>query len=107
MWQRGRSVQWTLAFVLIVIGLVGTILPGLPGPLAVYCGLLLAAWADGFTRIGSATLILLTLLTITALVVDVAAAALGVRPGPVPAGALPSEPLSERWSGCSRGFLAC
>ena len=70
---------WVLALLLIVIGLVGTLLPGLPGPVAVFGGLLLAAWADGFVQIGPGTLGVLALLTIAAHIVDIMGVALGVR----------------------------
>jgi uncharacterized protein YqgC (DUF456 family) len=70
---------WILAAVLVVVGLAGTVLPALPGPILVFAGLLLAAWADRFTRIGAPTLVVLGLLTAAAHAVDLVAAALGVR----------------------------
>jgi uncharacterized protein YqgC (DUF456 family) len=70
---------WLLAILLVVIGLVGTIVPALPGPILVFTGLLVAAWADGFTRIGVFTLIVLAVLTVAAYAVDFAASAVGVR----------------------------
>jgi uncharacterized protein len=72
-------VLWVLAFVLIVVGVAGTVLPGVPGPLLVFGGLLLAAWADDFTRVGLGTLLVLGVMTVTAYVVDLAATILGVR----------------------------
>ena len=39
---------WVLAVLLIVGGLVGTILPAMPGVPMVFAGLLLAAYATGF-----------------------------------------------------------
>jgi hypothetical protein len=70
---------WTLACVLIAVGIAGTVLPALPGPVLVFAGLLLGAWAEGFERVGPATLVLLALLTIAAYVVDLAASVLGVQ----------------------------
>jgi uncharacterized protein YqgC (DUF456 family) len=70
---------WLVAILLVVIGLVGTIVPALPGPILVFTGLLVAAWADGFTRIGVLTLIVLAVLTVAAYAVDFAASAVGVR----------------------------
>jgi uncharacterized protein YqgC (DUF456 family) len=70
---------WLVAILLVVIGLVGTIVPALPGPILVFTGLLVAAWADGFTRIGVFTLIVLAVLTVAAYAVDFAASAVGVR----------------------------
>ena len=70
---------WVAAVVLVITGVVGTILPGLPGPILVFAGVLLAAWADGFARIGPLTLIVLATMTIAAYAVDFAASAVGVR----------------------------
>ena len=70
---------WVLALVLIGVGLAGTILPALPGPILVFAGVLVAAWADGFPRIGVATLVVLGLMTVAAHLVDLASAALGAK----------------------------
>ena len=70
---------WVAATALVLAGLAGTVLPALPGPILVFAGLLLAAWADGFARIGWPTIALLGLLTAAAYLVDLAAAAVGVR----------------------------
>lgn len=70
---------WALALVLIAVGVVGTVLPALPGPILVFAGIFLGGWADGFERIGPAILILLGLLTAATYLVDLAATALGVR----------------------------
>jgi uncharacterized protein len=72
-------VLWVLAVVLVVVGVAGTVLPGVPGPLLVFGGLLLAAWADEFARVGPGTLALLGLMTVVAYVVDLGATILGVR----------------------------
>jgi uncharacterized protein YqgC (DUF456 family) len=42
----------SLGAVLVLVGLVGTLLPLLPGALLVFAGLFLAAWAHDFTRVG-------------------------------------------------------
>jgi uncharacterized protein YqgC (DUF456 family) len=70
---------WVLAFALIVLGLIGTLLPALPGPILVLAGVVLAAWIDGFGRIGVGTLVLLGVLTAVAYAVDLVSAALGVK----------------------------
>lgn len=72
-------VYYILAAVLVLIGLAGIILPALPGLPLVYAGLLLAAWAEGFSRIGVVTLVILGLLTLLSLVVDFFATALGAN----------------------------
>jgi uncharacterized protein YqgC (DUF456 family) len=73
------ALLWVLAVVLVVVGIAGTLLPALPGTILVFAGLFVAAWADGFTRVGWPTLALLGLLTVLSYLVDLAAAAAGVR----------------------------
>jgi uncharacterized protein YqgC (DUF456 family) len=70
---------WLLALVLIALGVAGTVLPALPGPILVFAGVLVAAWIDGFTRIGVLTLVVLGVMTAAAHVVDLASAAAGVN----------------------------
>jgi uncharacterized protein YqgC (DUF456 family) len=70
---------WFLALPLVVIGIIGTVVPALPGPILVFAGLLAAAWADGFTKVGAFTLTVLGLLTIPGYVVDVMLTAMGVQ----------------------------
>lgn len=55
-----------LAYVLIAIGLAGSVIPVLPGPMLIWLGAFLWAWADGFTRIGWGTLIVLGVLALVA-----------------------------------------
>jgi uncharacterized protein len=70
---------WALAVLLVIVGIVGTILPALPGAPLVFGGLLLAAYADGFHRVGAFTLIVLGVLTVVAVAADYAATALGAK----------------------------
>lgn len=70
---------WAIAVVMVVIGIAGTVLPALPGPVLVFGGILLAAWADDFTRIGAWTLVLVGLMTAAAHAVDLVSAAVGVK----------------------------
>jgi uncharacterized protein YqgC (DUF456 family) len=70
---------WTLAVLLILIGLVGIVMPALPGHIMIFAGLVLAAWADGFTRVGAATLVAIGLIGAASYGVDFAAAALGAK----------------------------
>ena len=56
------SVLWMFAIALIIVGLVGIVMPGLPGTILVFAGMCLAAWADGFSRVGMATIALLAVL---------------------------------------------
>lgn len=75
----GAAALWTLAALLALVGLAGTVLPGLPGTVLLFAGLVLGAWADGFQRVGGWTLAGLGLLTALSFVVDFAASALGTR----------------------------
>ena len=70
---------YVLAALMIVAGLVGSILPALPGVPLVFCGMLLAAWAGGFAHVGAFTLIALGVLTAIAIAVDFIAGVLGAK----------------------------
>lgn len=70
---------WTLGLLLVAVGLAGIIFPALPGTVLIFAGLLLAAWAEGFTRVGWWTLTLIGLLAVVSYTVDFVAAALGAR----------------------------
>jgi uncharacterized protein YqgC (DUF456 family) len=67
------------AIALIVIGFVGIVLPALPGTLLIFAGLLLAAWADGFTRVGVWTLGAIGVVAALSYTVDFIAAAVGAK----------------------------
>lgn len=73
------TLMWVLAAALIVVGVVGTVLPALPGAVLVFGGIALAAWIDGFARVSGGTLAVLAVLTVLAWAVDFAAAALGAK----------------------------
>jgi len=70
---------YVLAAVLIVAGLVGTVLPAIPGVPLVFAGMLLASWADGFQHAGLWTLITLGVLTVIAVAVDFLAGLAGAK----------------------------
>jgi|SRR6185503_14923610 len=70
---------WVLAIALIVIGLAGVVLPGLPGTILIFAGLLIAAWHDNFERVGVFTIVALGVLTVATYFVDVAIMALGMK----------------------------
>lgn len=75
----GSLLPWLVAVLMVVAGVAGTVLPGLPGVPLVYAGLCVAAWADGFQRVGWVALTLLGLLTLLSFVVDFVAVALGAK----------------------------
>lgn len=70
---------WLLAVVLVVVGIAGAVLPALPGVPLVFAGLLAAAWADDFQRVGVVALVVLGLLTVLSFVVDFLATVLGAQ----------------------------
>ncbi|MDO5610262.1 MAG: DUF456 domain-containing protein [Pseudomonadota bacterium] len=70
---------YVLAGVLVIVGLIGTVLPALPGLPLVFFGLLLAAWVDGFQQVHWGWMIPLGLLTLLSLVVDFWATAVGAK----------------------------
>lgn len=59
-----------LGYLLIFLGLVGAVVPLLPGPAFIWLGVFLWAWNDGFQRIGWPTLLVLGVLTVAAWLAD-------------------------------------
>jgi uncharacterized protein YqgC (DUF456 family) len=72
-------VLWVVAIALIAVGVVGTVLPALPGAVLVFGGIALAAWIDGYARISGWTLGVLALMTALAWAIDFVAGALGAK----------------------------
>jgi hypothetical protein len=70
---------WLLVVALVLVGLAGAVLPALPGVPLVFAGLWLAAWIDGYARVGGWTLGVLAVLTLLAMAVDLIATALGAK----------------------------
>ena len=73
------ALWWTLSVLLIIAGLAGTVLPALPGAAFVLAGIVLAAWIDGFTRVGTGVVAIVTVLAVLAWLLDYAAGLLGAR----------------------------
>ena len=70
---------WILAGVLVIAGLVGTIVPVLPGIPIMLAGFVLAAWSTGFEPVGWGTLGVLGALTGLSVIIDLLAAAFGAK----------------------------
>lgn len=68
---------WFLSLILVIAGIVGLLLPALPGIVLVFAGLVVAAWAEDFTYVGQGTLIFLLVLCLLGYVIDFLAGALG------------------------------
>jgi uncharacterized protein len=75
----GSLLLWLLAAVLVLVGLAGTLLPLLPGIPLMLAGMVIAAWADDFTRIGWVTLAILAVLTALSILIELVAASLGAK----------------------------
>jgi len=72
-------VLWAVAVILVVAGIVGIVLPALPGTILIFAGLLVGAWADDFTRVGPLMLVLIAIIGIATYGVDFVATALGAK----------------------------
>lgn len=70
---------WTLGVILIAVGFAGILLPALPGTVLIFAGLLLGAWADGFSRVGAFPLVAIGVIAAASYAVDFVAAALGAK----------------------------
>jgi hypothetical protein len=73
------ALLWAIAILLVVAGVLGTVFPALPGPPLVFAGLVLAAWIDGFQKVGWLPLFVLALLTAASIAIDLVAGVLGAK----------------------------
>ena len=73
------TLYYLVAVALVIVGLLGTVLPVIPGSLFVFGGLLLAAWADGFTRVGTVALVIIGVLGLLSWGADFVATVLGAK----------------------------
>jgi uncharacterized protein YqgC (DUF456 family) len=74
-----HAIWYALAAVLVIVGLAGIVVPALPGLPLVFCGMLLAAWTDGFQRVEWWWLLVLGVLTLLSMAIDFWATAVGAR----------------------------
>ncbi len=70
---------WIGAAIFVIAGIVGLIIPALPGPTFILAGLIFAAWAENFEYIGWGTISGLIVLTVLAFILDFIAGALGAK----------------------------
>lgn len=70
---------WPLVVAMVIVGLVGTIVPALPGVIFIYAGLWLGAWIDNYQHVGFWTLLVLGILTALAMLGDLLASSVGVK----------------------------
>jgi uncharacterized protein YqgC (DUF456 family) len=70
---------WALAAILIIVGIAGLALPALPGAPVLFCGLVIAAWAENFIYVGTGTIVTLAILALPTYPVDLLAGAFGAK----------------------------
>jgi uncharacterized protein YqgC (DUF456 family) len=74
-----NTALWLVSTALIVVGVIGTVLPAIPGTALVFAGIVLGAWIDHFTRVGLPTLAIVTALAIGAWVLEYVAGYMGAK----------------------------
>jgi uncharacterized protein len=62
--------QYIVAILLVLIGVIGTALPILPGVPLVFSGLLLAAWHDNFAHVSFTSMVIIGVIAVLAWLVD-------------------------------------
>ena len=75
----GDSFLLVSGILMVLVGIAGIIIPGLPGVVLVYLGLFFVAWSDGFARVGWITLTVLLLIGAVAWVIDMFTTVYGAR----------------------------
>jgi uncharacterized protein YqgC (DUF456 family) len=61
-----QNLLYVVAYIAIFIGLLGSLLPVVPGPFLIWGGVLLWVWTNGFVEMGWPTLIILGILALVA-----------------------------------------
>lgn len=70
---------WSAVVILTVVGVIGTIVPALPGMPCIFAGAWLAAWIDHYQEIGVGTLIVLAVITVLGFVIDWCSQTVGAK----------------------------
>jgi uncharacterized protein len=74
-----QNLYYLLAGVMVIVGVLGIILPALPGVPLVFAGMWLAAWAGDYQQVGVATVGILAVLAVLSLGIDILGTLLGAR----------------------------
>lgn len=72
-------VLWIFAVIFTISGIIGMILPALPGAPLLLTGIIFAGWAEDFIYLGTWTIVILVLLTILSYIMDFLATAMGAK----------------------------
>src|SRR4029434_5049289 len=78
-WMDAAIVFWILATAPVGAGLVGLVLPAIPGAPLIFAGLLLAAWAEDFVYVGLWTIVALAVLALLTYGIDLWATMFGAK----------------------------
>lgn len=70
---------WILVVVLVVVGVLGNVIPVLPGAVFVFAGIALGAWIDDFSRVSGTVVIVAAVLMGLSWLVDYLSGVLGAR----------------------------
>ena len=81
MGDLGTTLALMASMVLILVGLIGTVVPGIPGTLLIFLGALLYAIMERFQAVGWPTMVVLGLLTLGSTAADWFATSVGARLG--------------------------
>lgn len=70
---------WALALLSVVIGVMGTVFPALPGTPLIFVGAFLIGWWHDYSIIGIASLVFLGILALLGIAIDFVASSLGAQ----------------------------
>lgn len=70
---------WIVAILLVVVGIVGLVVPALPGTPIIFAGLVIAAWAENFAYVGWGTLTILAVMALLIHPIDLIAGSFGAK----------------------------
>jgi Protein of unknown function (DUF456) len=73
------ALLWLVAIALMAIGLIGTVLPALPGVVLVLAGVIVGAWIDDFDKVPVWIVVLIGVLAVVAWVTDYVATLMGAK----------------------------
>jgi uncharacterized protein len=73
------ALMWILAIVLMVVGLIGTVLPALPGVVLVLAGVIVGAWIDDFAKVPIWVVVVIGVLAMIAWATDYVATVMGAK----------------------------
>ncbi len=76
-----HTIVLTLTLLAMFVGLIGTVVPVIPGPVLIFLAALVYALIEGFQTIGWPTLLVLGLLTVMAISADLWASIAGAKAG--------------------------